>query len=171
MVSNRKEDLYSYVRKRAIELAQSGDYEDFLTVETVIISEGYKEAQSILKDQKKELNNTCNIAQSSEEKENRRLYKKWINDFVGSNFPSLKQEYPDVKLTIRDSSFSFFNNKNQIDFYKRFSLRKLTGVLYFTGADGSRNKADYHNIVDKNFNEFTIDDLRGLIIIVVSNHF
>ena len=96
MRSKRKEERHTYVRKKAEELAQSGDYSDWLSIEWAIRSDGYEEARSILDDHyiREELNKTCKIAQSDVEKENRILFKKWVDGFVISNTSSLKQEFP-----------------------------------------------------------------------------
>ncbi|MCI0706099.1 MAG: hypothetical protein L0Y80_01260 [Ignavibacteriae bacterium] len=132
MRSKRKEERHSYVRKRAQELAQSGNYSDWLSIEWAIRKEGYEEARSILDDHyvRKNLNETCKIAQSDAEKENRAAFKQWVDEFVLIHAPSLKQEFPSVDFSARQNGFSVCNDKKQLDIFRIFASRKITGILH-----------------------------------------
>jgi hypothetical protein len=171
MSSKRKEERYSYVRKRADELAVSGKYRDWLSIETAIIGEGYGEARSILDDKfiRDNLNELCNTAQSQPETLNRNLFQQWINNFIVPNFQHLQSEFPEVRLHVKDSAFSFIRGNTEIDIQKSFPTRRLAGNLYFVETDGHRYVSFYDHFVDKDFDQFNLDDLRATIRIVTQN--
>jgi hypothetical protein len=172
MRSKKKEERHVYVRKRAEEFARSGDFSSWLFIELAIKNEGYPEARSILdvRSLRQQLDSTCKIAQSDSEKENRAQFKKWINDFVSTDFPSLEDEFPGVRLSIHNNAFSFSNEKKEIEIHRIFSSRKLTGQLRFFEKEKHRYVIDHQSLIDKNFDQFDMDDLQSMIRIVTVNN-
>jgi len=168
MKRKKKEERHDYIRKRAEELSRSGDFSGWLPIELLIRKDGYSEARRILDDRyiREQLDSTCKIAQPDSEKENRALFKKWFHDFVSTNFPALKEEFPGVSLSCRDNTFHFISDKKEIEVYRAFSSKKLAGRLHYSEEDGRRYVADYHNFIDKNFDQFDITDLRATVRIV-----
>ena len=60
----RKKDLAEFIDRRADEMARSGQYRDWMSIEIALRSEGYLKARQILDDQfrRQELNEMCNQA-------------------------------------------------------------------------------------------------------------
>lgn len=112
--SKKKAERHTHVRERAYELARTGSYRDWLSIESAIRNEGYPEARTILDDQfiRDELDEICRIAQSAEETENRELFKNWLTDFVEKNIPVLKQEFPSATIQLHQDHFSVFTGSN-----------------------------------------------------------
>ena len=60
----RKEELSELIDRRADEMARSGQYEDWGSIERALRAEGYREARQILDSQfrRQELNEMCHQA-------------------------------------------------------------------------------------------------------------
>lgn len=63
----KKDERYTYIRQQAYELARTGKYIDWLSVERALRSDGWDEARTILDNQaiREELNQICKNAQPS----------------------------------------------------------------------------------------------------------
>ena len=63
----KKDERYTYIRQQANELARSGKYIDWLSVERALRNDGWSEARAILDNPviREELNQICKNAQSS----------------------------------------------------------------------------------------------------------
>ena len=61
-----KKERHEYIRKTAREMAESGKYSDFLSIEHALQADGLHEARSILDSRfiRQELNQLCKDAQS-----------------------------------------------------------------------------------------------------------
>ena len=67
MKKMKKDERHTYIRQQAYELARSGNYLDWLSVERALRGDGWGEARAILDNPsiREELNQICNRAQSS----------------------------------------------------------------------------------------------------------
>ena len=61
-----KKERREYIRKTAIEMAESGKYTNFMSIESALRADGFHEARSILDSRftRQELNQLCKEAQS-----------------------------------------------------------------------------------------------------------
>lgn len=164
----KKDERHTYIRKHSYELARSGEYIDWLSIEWKLRSEGFGEARSLLDNQyiREELNQICNQARSQSEIENRKLFITWINEFVEPTMNQLKPQYSNIHFYKRGNSFSISNYKNELEVFKKFGSRIIEASFHFDESDGRRYKIDSYYSSTKNFDEFTIDDIISLINIV-----
>lgn len=65
----RKKERSEFIHRRACELARSGKFKDWISIEIALRHEGYPEARQILDSQflRQELNEMCNQAQQEKE--------------------------------------------------------------------------------------------------------
>lgn len=160
-----KDERYSYIRKRADELARTGDYLDYSFIEIAIRSEGLEDARSVLDDTfiRDQLDKVCEIAQSPQEMENRKRFDKWISNFVQPSCDELRKGFPTVSITFEKLVFAVSIGSNRMDVYKSFGSRKLVGTFHFTAEDENHYKSENITISPKNFDEFELEDLMKIV--------
>lgn len=166
----KKDERYTYIRKQAYELARSGKYVSWLSIEWSLINEGFIEANTILNntETREEINQICKTAQSSTERENRRLFESWITEYLEPKIIEFNSEYSDVHLNKIEDGFLISSSFSELEIKKSFGTRQLTSTLHFDAENGRRYTIDSYYTTSNNFDDFTDEDVLSLIKIVIS---
>jgi len=167
----KKAERIDHIQKRAYELAYTGEYSRWLEIEWQIGKEtpGYVKEALDIKIIRDALDDICKIAQSPSEVENKVLFKEWILKFIVQNSESLKNEFPEVSLNIRDDNFIIENRDKKLKVTKIFDSRRLHGVLSYN-ENGNYYVNEMRYSSTKGFDEFNADDWKELIKCSYSNY-
>lgn len=163
----KKEDKISYIRKEAYNLAKTGKYRDWLSIEIAIRGEGFIEARRVLDNNtiRNELNEICIKANSKEEIQNRESFDNWLRNFIGGNIEQIKSNYPMVTIFISEiqKHFSISSAKKEFEIRKEFGTKRLVGDSINEEADGRRFRLYNTYNSKKDFDEFSFQDLIDIV--------
>jgi hypothetical protein len=163
----KKEERLSFIKKDAYELAKTGKYQDWLSIETALRGDGFTEARRVLDNDiiRKELNDICVQATSKEETQNRELFDNWLRNFLANSKEHIKSNYPMVTIFVSEiqKHFTISSDKKEYKIRKEFGTKKIVGDAINEEADGRRYKLlnTYHS--QKDFDEFSVQDLIEIV--------
>ena len=160
----KKSERIELIHKRAHELAKSGKYTDWLSIEYALRADDLIEARSELDRDylRKELDELCKRARSDEEIQSRTLFNAWLGNFIEQNKAQINVEFPNVNIYTSEKYFSISADKEGYEIRKDFGTKKLIGDYIFEEKDGKRYRTFNSYNSQKDFDEFTIQDLKDL---------
>jgi len=93
----KKEEKIQEILKRAYEYAKTGKYNEWISIEFKLRSEGFPEARRVLDDRfiREELTSICKVATSPEEVERRNRFGIWLKKANDGLLPNSRNETPD----------------------------------------------------------------------------
>ena len=160
----KKEERLSFIHKEVYRLAKTGKYSDWSSIEIALIGNGFNEARRVLENERmrKELDELCSRVRSETEIQNRNLFSSWLGNFIEQNKANISAEFPDISIYLSQEYFSISSNKKGYEIRKEFGSRKLVGDYIFEETDGKRYRTFNSYNSQKDFDEFTRQDLKDL---------
>lgn len=137
-----KQERAEKIRKRAYEYAKSGEYDNWLSIEWQIRSEGLSEARHVLDNPRirKELDTLCETANSPEEAERRQNFQVWLKNILPKAESAIKNFAPDASLFVRDLTL-LVNGPNYSNEIKRcFGSNEMEVIKVWEESDGQRHR-------------------------------
>jgi hypothetical protein len=159
----KKEDIINFIREEAYNLAKTGEYRDYLSIEIALRGDGFIEARRVLENDiiRNELDEICSKAMSKEEIQNRESFDNWLKNFLGGNIEQIKSIYPSVTVFVSENQrhFSISSDKKELEMRKEFGTKKLVGDFINEETDGRRYRLFNTYKSKKDFNDFLFQDL------------
>lgn len=161
----KKSERIELIHKRAHELAKSGKYTDWLSIEYALSSDGLTEVRSELDRDylRKELDELCKIAKSDSEIQNRIAFEEWIKNFIEPNINLAKKSYQALKYYLSVDKFYLIGSKKELHIQKVFGQKGLIGDLITEESDGKRYRTYSYYSSQKDFDQFETEDFISLV--------
>ncbi len=163
----KKEEKIKEIRKRAYEYAKTGEYDEWISIEFKLRSEGFPEARRVLDDRfiRKELTSLCKVATSPEEVERRNRFDNWLNETMNVVSPAVKEVAPEVSLFVHDKTLFVNRPTYSFEIRRRFGSNEIEVTKVWEEEDGRRYRTlTPDRIQNSNFEEITNERAVELIM-------
>lgn len=159
----KKSEKSAEIMKRARAYAESGEYSGWLKIEHKISAEGFPEARNVLDFDyiRRNLDEKCRIAQSSEEGERRRLFDKLLSDTKNAIEPRIKEVAPNASVWVQKSKLIIDLERHKLEISRCFGSDKLLVGKYL--RDSGYLAGAPECLHDSNFRTISEKDLEVLI--------